>query len=364
MNAYAVDGAAVINGVGACTPLGATSLASYAAFRGGLMAVGETETIGSNGEPLRASRLVHISSTSGRLARMLALLTGALNDLADTTMIDTAERVGVFLGVADPIELQDDELSAFARLLPVVLKQRIGSLTSAPFLFRHGRSAFFYALEAAMAELSRGACDSALVGSVDSMCARDTLIALDAERRLLGTARSQGIIPGEGAGLVLLKSSIASPARRSDDAMGLLLCASSAQEDKPFSGGSANSAQGLSRALRAIREHPATARRRADLMYTCETGERFWADELAMAYLRNLPLMPEPFVRTMAAENFGDAGAAAGSVLLAMGMHALRRLTTVDVSGAPTLLLCGSGDRGHVGACLSQGLPGRPRSLQ
>jgi len=94
-------------------------------------------------------------------------------------------------------------------------------------------------------------------------------------------------------------------------------------------------------------------------MYTCETGEHFWSEEFSLAYLRNIAIMPEPFIRTMAAESFGDLGAAAGGVMIAMGVHALARIGARLVPN-PLLLVCGSSDDGHVGACLIQGpAPGR-----
>ena len=106
--------------------------------------------------------------------------------------------------------------------------------------------------------------------------------------------------------------------------------------------------------FRTLREQPWSRDRRADALYTCETGESFWAEELSMAYLRNGPLMPEPFRRLMAAEAFGDMGAASGAVLLAIGLHAGG--CRLEVGMPSVLLFCGSSDNGHVGACLVERL--------
>ena len=106
-----------------------------------------------------------------------------------------------------------------------------------------------------------------------------------------------------------------------------------------------------------LRAHPATQGRRADLLLTCETGEPFWTTELATAYLRNVTLMPEPFTRTTAAEGLGDLGAAGGAVMTALGLCWLARPLRLLAPQSPQslVMVCGSSDDGHVGACLIEG---------
>lgn len=64
--------------------------------------------------------------------------------------------------------------------------------------------------------------------------------------------------------------------------------------------------------------------------------------------------MPEPFTRTTAAEGLGDLGAAAGAVMTALGLCWLARPLRpfAPRSPQPLLMVCGSSDDGHVGACL------------
>src|SRR5690606_40613023 len=92
---------------------------------------------------------------------------------------------------------------------------------------------------------------------------------------------------------------------------GTLFCCATAREPRHLRQSAPNTAEGLTAVFRALRTDPATGGRRADLLLTSETGEPFWTEELAMAYLRNVALMPEPFTRTTAAEGLGDLGAAA-----------------------------------------------------
>lgn len=344
-----------------------SSSATFAAFRAGLMAVSETSTIGRDGEPMRASYLRNVTAR-GRAARMLELAQAALDDLESDTPLDARRRTAVFIGLPDQADLSDVDASAFIKLFRAVLVPRIRDVDGAIHTFRHGRAAFFFALEAAFGALLRERYDAAIVGSADSLCSPDALSMLDSMRRISGPAIPQGLIPGEGAAFALLERS--PPATVAQPGVpALLLSVASGHEARHFLQSLPCAGEAMTSVLRAVREHPVAGSRRADLLYTCETGERFWTEELSMAYLRNEALMPEPFVRTMAGEAFGDAGAAAGAVLFGMALSVLaggrgRSLGEARAEHpAQRLLLCGSSDRGQVGACLLQGAGRAPHAV-
>jgi 3-oxoacyl-[acyl-carrier-protein] synthase I len=348
------SGAVAVSGVGVCTPLGHTSRSSYAAFRAGLMSVAETDIVGREGEPLRASYLKTISLTRTRIGRMLDLTALALNDLIGSVQIEANKRIALFLGLPDSIKDSEQEHEEFGEALIPIVRAHIPTFLPRPQFFCNGRSAFFFALEEGLSVLASGTCDVAIVGAVDSMCSKDVLAKLDRERRLLGPSIFDGMIPGEGAALAILE--------RADDIRStqnqvhaVVSCAVTDVESRHFQQELPNKAEALSKVLRVLFKHPMGHGKRADLLFTCETGERFWTDELSMAYLRNVTLMPEPFVRTMAAETLGDVGAAAGAVLFGLGVHALSRRGRLGGTNTPTLLICGTSDDGHLGACLVQG---------
>jgi 3-oxoacyl-[acyl-carrier-protein] synthase-1 len=331
-----------------CTPLGLTARATQAAFRAGLLHFRETEFYGQSGEPLRASRLDLLPPDFRRNERVLALAKWALDDLACADVGAPSRRDAAFIALpgldigSGPSELDQEIAGLLAKSMPSLLRY--------PAYFRQGRSAFFFALEAALAALAAGTCDRALVGAVDSLCAPGMLRRLDSERRILGPVLD-GIIPGEGASFGWLVGQDEPQARR-DGAIGTLLCATTGVEARHLHQDQPNTAQALSAVLQTLRNHPAGSARRADLLYTCETGERFFAQEFIAAYLRNTAIMPEPFSKCMAAEGFGDLGAAAGGVMFALGVQVLARSRR---GPRPHLLLCGSSDDGPVGACLVEG---------
>jgi 3-oxoacyl-[acyl-carrier-protein] synthase I len=338
----------VIAGVGMCTPLGPTTAASEAAFRAGLLNVHDTIIKGRVGEPLRASFVDEIPPASKRSERMLSLADRALSDLMRVARFDTILHAAAFIGLPNAgTELLNHLTDSIGALL-----RKHALLKAKPQFFNQGRTAFFFALEAALWELSSGRSDVAVVGGIESLCAHEVLRKLDAENRLLNPALD-GIIPGEGAAFILLRKNLDAG---NDQVLpaGRLLCVSTGRESRHFQQSLPNSAQALSSVLGALRKDPAGRGTRADLLYTCETGERFWSQEFSLAYFRNTPIMPEPLKRTMAAQSFGDLGAAAGAVLLGLGVRALARLRT-RMETIPHLLLCGSSDEGNVGACLVRG---------
>lgn len=337
-----------ILGVGASTSVGVTATASAAAFRAGVVRFREIDE--SVADPIRASYLSQIPWGGTCPERALALTRRALADLARSIPLDPASRLAAWIGVAE----SEPEGAAVERALSEQLRVAFPRLVGPPVFLRRGRGAFFVALEAAQRALLACECDVALVGAADSLCAPEPLERLARERRLLGPD-PEGVIPGEGAAFLLLARPglVARP-------RGTLLCCATAREPRHLRQDAPNTAEALTAVFRALRTDPATRGRRADLLLTSETGEPFWTAELTMAYLRNVALMPEPFTRTTAAEGLGDLGAAAGAVMTAIGLCWLARPAGqfAPRSRQSLLMVCGSSDDGHVGACLLEGTAG------
>lgn len=344
--------AASILGVGACTPIGVTAASSAAAFRAGIVRFREIDD--SAVEPIRASHLSQIPWGRSCAERTLELTRRALLDLLRSFPFDPASRLAAWIGIAEA----EPEAAAVERALAGHLHAAFPGLVGPPTFLRHGRGAFFAALGAAQRALLARDCDLALVGAADSLCAPGPLERLARERRLLGP-ELEGVIPGEGAAFLLLaRPGLVSRAR------GTLLCCATAREPRHRRQDAPNTAEALTAVFHELRAHPATQGRRADLLLTCETGEPFWTNELATAYLRNVPLMPEPFTRTTAAEGLGDLGAAGGAVMTAVGLCWLARPLRPLAPESPQslLMVCGSSDDGHVGACLVEGTPKKEAS--
>jgi 3-oxoacyl-[acyl-carrier-protein] synthase I len=334
---------AAISGMGACTPLGLSAAATEAAFRAGLMPASEIGLKSGGGEPIRALYLDLLPKKQPRCNRMVELAAHALDDLTKSAPGLASDTASAFVGLP---ELDEESFGSVSTAITSLLRVRM-PVPDPPLFFCQGRSALFFALAAALDALSSGDCERAVVGAVDSLCAPETLQALDAEHRLLGPD-SDGIIPGEGAAFLLLERSPVSAESAT------IVAASTGREARHFRQSLPNNAKALTGVLRALRKLPAARGRQADLLFTCETGEHFWSQEFALAYLRNAAIMPEPLRKTMAAESFGDLGAAAGSMMLVMGVYALSRMANRR-QPERLFLLCGCSDDGHLGACLVEG---------
>jgi 3-oxoacyl-[acyl-carrier-protein] synthase-1 len=303
--------------------------------------------IGESGEFLKACAADFIDAGLPRAERLRRLAALALESFVGREA--DARSSAVFLAIPDA-RIDPSHHAPWVRDLASVLDGAFPNRRDSIRVVRNGRSSFFFALKAGLAELASRRVDSVVIGGVDSLCDEDTLRSLDAEQRVLGGSSAGGLIPGEGAGFVRLERAEMGT-RSNDTPAAAVLAAATGREAYHFGQEEPNRGEGLADVFQDLRSQADGIR--ADLCYTCETGEPFWTEEFALAYLRHSALMPEPFRRTMAAEAFGDLGVASGPVLLAVGVHALTRL---EGRQAPVLLLCGSSDDGHVGGCLVQGL--------
>jgi len=334
---------AAISGMGVCTPLGLTASSTEAAFRAGLMPACETTMKSRGGEPIRALYLDLLPDGYGREERMAALAGHALDDLAKSAPVETGGPVSAFVGLP---ELDGELFAATTRAIASLVSAR-ATVVGPPMFFCQGRSALFFALDAALAALAAGACNRALVGAVESLCSPEMLKKLDADRRLLGLA-AEGIIPAEGAAFLLLERSPAA------SGAGTVVAAATGRESRHFGQSRPSSAQALSGVLRALRGQPVARGRRAGLMYTCETGRTFLVAGIRAGVLAEHRDHARAVFQDHRGGIVGDLGAAAGGVMLVMGVHALARLASRRQSER-LFLLCGCSDDGHVGACLIEG---------
>ncbi|WP_163864304.1 beta-ketoacyl synthase N-terminal-like domain-containing protein [Myxococcus eversor] len=341
-----------VTSMGICTPLGLSAAATHAALRARLVSFWLTSSQGNSTDPIRVSSLTLLQEDLPRFERMAAMSDWALEDLKLPVSLGGGTRTALALVLPEGRDGPGVQVEEFVARWLNELRKRLPAARGPVRVFQQGRSGFFFAMEHAASLLSRRECQEVIIGAVDSLCAPEMLRHLQREGRVL---RPDGndTIPGEGAAVVLLERR---PSReeKASEVLGWVRGAVTAQEPHYFLQEAPNSGQALSSVFRQLRER---CPERAELLYTCETGETFWVAELSMAYLRNIPLMPEPFVRTLAASSFGDLGAAAGGVMLGMGLLSLARLRHPAPGAPPHLLVYGSADHGQVGGCLMQAGP-------
>lgn len=171
----------------------------------------------------------------------------------------------------------------------------------------------------AMDEIGERRAEECLIGAVDSWIDMATLDWLDALERLKGPARPDGLIPGEGAGFLLLGS--AGPPAHGSVPSGLrILAAGESVDPTPWYLGAPIRGDGLASLLQALltADRPIAGTTYADL-----NGEAWRVDEWMVAYLRSGRRHADPLHLRHPADCWGDLGAASGCVLVALAAYEL-----------------------------------------
>lgn len=345
------DEVAII-GLGLCTPLGLTARATQVELAAGTVRFFETDVLDGAGEPVRASVLKLLEPRLSRTERMVSLAMTALRDAMKDATRPGLERLPLLLALPEPGSGAPFEVEGVLGSLQGVAAP-VRLVVSKDSLFQEGRAGFFHALAEASRLLDSRRASWVLVGGVDSMCDRESLAHHARTGRSLGPSTRDGILPGEGAGFILLTTGATASQRRLET-HGWVVGCSRSREPSSFLQRQPQLAEGLTDAFRQLRLHPRVGARRVDHVLSCQTGETFWAREFNYAYLRNASLMPEPLTMGLIAESLGDVGAAAGAIQLGRALYLLGRLEK-EPGETARVLVYGCSDAGHVGGCVVEG---------
>jgi 3-oxoacyl-[acyl-carrier-protein] synthase-1 len=363
--------AAEIIAVGMTTPVGLASGPTAAAVRAGIQRLNESNVYGQNGRPLvmgllRDEHLPPIDASlqqrtalAPHLQRLLRLAGPALREALSPH--PKPASVPVLVGFHEPCpELSAPPVEDFLNF--VGRQAQVDFAVRGSKGFPQGRASGLVALEQALKLLSsdrRVGC--VVVGGVDTYLAPELLARLDREGRLPTGTVTDGFIPGEGAGFLLLGRP--GEARRLGREPLALLEGVATHEEKghlysaePYLGeGLAGAFARLFEGLRA----PPPVR----CVYAGMNGESFWAKEWGVSYLRNTKRFAAGCLIEHPVQSFGDPGAALGPLLVGLAAISLSRGTRAG----PCLVWCSS-DREERGAALIQRMPGgsirRSRSLR
>jgi 3-oxoacyl-[acyl-carrier-protein] synthase I len=316
---------AMIVGSGAITSVGYCVPQIWASVRAGIAKFSRSRLIDNNFEPFRIAEidendledLLPENATitmSDRERRMLRLAAPALREALD----GRAGKPPVFLGLPRPTPSrascqQTTYISALAAQAGVSLDEIRSRV------FPNGRAAFFLAVDEALRYLAEGKGPDAVVGGVDSYLVPELLGRLFAENRLLSDRVSDGFIPGEGAGFVVLSRVSGTPKVKSCliGGVGLASDLGHRYSKSPSLG------EGLSSAISALEENSRGAELRFFTVFAGLNGEGFGAKEWGVARIRHSASFASEGRLEHPADCFGDIGAAAGGVLTALAHASL-----------------------------------------
>ena len=187
--------------------------------------------------------------------------------------------------------------------------------------FPVGRAGFFLALEQGIRVLATGRVSTVLVGGVDTHADLRGLATLDAERRLLGERVSDGFVPGEGAGFLVLARSTTQSRGPSTWIAGVGVAQDPGHRhaQEPARG------EGLWNALNGMFASSPLGEARIASTFAGLNGESLGAKEWGVAKIRHRECFADGDTLDHPADCYGDIGAATGAVLVALAHTALMK---------------------------------------
>lgn len=326
---------------GLVTPVGLDAASSCAAFRAKLTNPTQTRYIDSAGEWIVAHQVPLAQPWRGtaKLAKMAAM---AIDEVLDGMPPDERARLPLILCVADgqrpgrPVGLENE---VFLRV-----QDELGlAFSPASVIVSQGRVGVAVALSRAHALIGEAGVPHVLIAAVDSLLSWPTLGHYDRQGRLLTGKNSDGFIPGEAAGALLVG--------RPEGRPGELLCTGIGfgVEAAAIGGGQPLRAEGLMQAIGMALTDAGCRLHHMDFRITDIAGEQYYFKEAALAYSRIQRVRKEAFDLWHPAECTGEAGAAAGAAIVAAAKAACDR----QYAPGPNILAHMANDAGQRAAlCL------------
>lgn len=306
-----------IEGLGLVTAVGLTAQASCAAFRGKIGNPTQTRYIDRAGEPIMAHQVPLAQPWVGstRLAKMAAMaIEEALHELPRKEWssmpmllcVAEAERPGRMEGLDEALFKQiQAELGVTFAARSMVITQ--------------GRVAVAVALAQARALIAQGHCTRVLVAAADSLLNGPTMGHYERVGRLLTSQNSNGFLPGEGAGALLVG--------KAQGVAGELVCSGLGfgREQAHLDSELPLRADGLSQAIKGAMAEAGCQIHDMDFRITDVSGEHYYFKEAALALSRTMRFLKEEFDIWHPAECTGETGAAAGVAVVALAQAACLR---------------------------------------
>lgn len=306
---------AILN-TGLVTSVGLTAAAACAAIRAGLTNPTETHYIDSTGAWLMAHQVPLEQGHRGlkRLAKMAAL---ALEEcLAEIPRADWT-HLPVMLCIAEQ-DRPGRVAGLDEQLLPQIERELGARFSPRSLLVPHGRVSVGAALMQARKLIETNAAPYVVIAATDSLLSWPTLNAYDRGRRLLTAENSDGFMPGEGAGAVLVGPAGTHAGLRCTG-LGFAVEAAHIDSEQPLRG------DGLVQAIKLALGEAGCEMHQLDFRIADLSGEQYYFKEAALAVARTLRVLKHGFDIWHPAECIGETGALAGAATIAVAEAACRK---------------------------------------
>ncbi|MDA7418773.1 hypothetical protein PGB34_20560 [Xenophilus arseniciresistens] len=332
-----------IHKTGLVTSVGLSAPASCAAFRAKISNPSQTHFIDSRGEWIMAHAVPLEQPWRGltKLSRMAAM---AIGEVLEDVPTEQWRHIPLLLCVAEPqrpgrLRGVDDEL--FER----VEKELDAHFSPLSAIVPHGRVSVAVALEQARRLMQAQGVPQVVVAAADSLLHGATLSHYERADRLLTPVNSNGFMPGEGAGALLLGAPVGQAGEMLCTGIGFGVERAHIDSEEPLR------AEGLVQAVRQALADAGCQMQHIDYRITDVSGEQYYFKEAALALSRILRVRKEEFDIWHPAESMGESGAAVGCAIVAEACAAARK----RYARGPNVLLHMANDAGQRAAlCVQQ----------
>jgi len=319
---------------GLVTSVGLSAPAACAAMRAKLSNPSETRFIDSGGEWIMAHQ-VPLDRPWRGLAKLTRMAVMAIEEaLADMPKVEWS-RIPLLLCVAE--RARPGRIDGLEDQLIVDIQQELGTrFAPESGIVPHGRVSVALALAQARELIQLQKARNVLIAATDTLITWSTLSHYESKDRLLTPRNSNGFMPGEGAGALLVGALTGQP-ELACTGIGFGVEKAHIESEEPLR------ADGLTTAIKAALADAGCAMHDMDYRITDLSGEQYYFKEAALALSRTLRQTREEFDLWHPAECTGEAGALAGASVIAIGDAACRKAYTKG----PAILVHMANDAGR-----------------
>lgn len=311
------SGSIAIRRSGLVTSVGLSAAASCAAFRAKVTNPSPTRFADAAGNWIMAHQVALTEPWQG-LAKLARMATMAIREALDEVPKADWGNLPLLLCIAEPdrpgrVDRLED------RLFPMIQDELGVHFAEGSAIVAHGRVGIMVALSRARTLLVRPGTPGVLVAATDSLLTSATLQHHERQDRLLTDRNSNGFMPGEAAGALLLGTATGAAGELVCSGIGFARERAHVASDLPLR------ADGLSQAIKDALDDAGRQMHDMDFRITDLSGEQYYFKEASLALSRTLRSRKEEFDIWHPAECTGEIGAAAGVTLIALAKAACEK---------------------------------------
>jgi 3-oxoacyl-[acyl-carrier-protein] synthase-1 len=308
--------AIAIKSTGLVTSVGLSAPAACAAIRAKISNPTETRFIDSGGEWIMAHQVALEKPWRGR-TKLAKMATMAIAECLEAIPREHWPNIPLLLCVAERdrpgrLEGLDDQLFL------EIQKELDARFAPQSGVIPYGRVSVAIALAQARQLIHEGNQPYVLIAATDSLLTWPTLGVYERNDRLLTARNSNGFMPGEGAGSLLVGLA-SGKSELHCTGIGFGKEKAHIDSEEPLR------ADGLSVAIKGALADASCQMHDLDFRITDLSGEQYYFKEAALALSRILRQRKEEFDLWHPAESIGEAGSAAGIAALAVADTACRK---------------------------------------